>query len=81
MEPPKQPSWLKITKNTTIFFVGIPQPAGTGQDEICPVKTSIPNTLPKTNIAPENGWLVQMNFLLGFGLILGALNLLVSGSV
>ena len=33
MEPPKQPSWLKITKNTTIFFVGIPQPAGIGQDE------------------------------------------------
>ena len=30
------------------------------------------HTLPKTNMAPENGWLEYDRFLLGFGLFLGA---------
>ena len=38
-------------------------------------------TLPETNSLPENQWLEDESFLLGFGLFSGANLLLVSGSV
>ena len=36
------------------------------------VKKGLLYTLPETNVAPENGWLEDDPFLLGFGLFSGA---------
>ena len=38
-------------------------------------------TLPESNISPENRWLEDDPFLLGFGLCSGATSMLVSGRV
>ena len=52
--------------------ISIPKLVPSFRISICAKRKNITNTLPETNIAPENGWLEDNPFLLGPGLFSGA---------